>query len=148
MKMLANFLAEHLLDRKNFDNYEWPLMIKDYTELIADAIEAYKEHLKTDEPKTVQWAMIENQLILALDKMQGGHNHCEEIYSGVEHLCAYPEYRMNMGCEGCPCEKVCDAKPLKCGDCGQFSEEGNGCLQGTRKITKDSKACKNFYKEN
>ncbi len=101
MEQLANFLADFLLDRKNFDEAEWPLMLKEYTELITEGIEKYKIHLSVDEPKTVQWVMIEKNLITALERMQSPK---PEQYK----ICAYPEYNMNIGCDDqCPCHGDC-----------------------------------------
>lgn len=103
MITLSKFLANYLLDRKNFDECEWPLMLKEYTELVAQGVKKYKEHLKNDRPKTVQWAMIEKKLITALEQMESHKIHL--------HSCAAPELRANFGCTGC-----------KQSDC-QFREE-------------------------
>lgn len=100
MKTLSQFLAEHTLDRKDFDEKEWPEMIKYYGELITEGIEAYKEHLQKDCPKTVHWAMIEKQIVEALTKAEQMPATPKD-----EKVCANPEWNMNMGCNECPVEK-------------------------------------------
>lgn len=66
MMTLAEFLTDRMLDRGDYDEQEWQAFIDDYNE----AIEAYKKHLQEDSPKTVHWAMIERDLIVALERMQ------------------------------------------------------------------------------
>lgn len=41
MKTLAAFLAEHLLERRDFDDEEWPVILREYTEDIEKGITLY-----------------------------------------------------------------------------------------------------------
>lgn len=97
MKTLSKFMANYIANQTVFN----PNRLE---EMFCEAIEAYKKHLQNDHPKTVQWVMIEKQLISALEKMES-RNHLEHY-----KICACPEYRMHKGCEDCPCKSICDAK--------------------------------------
>lgn len=74
MKTLAEFLARHINDRNDYfgpnAKSEYEEMIKWHAEDLDKGINAYKEHLRNDSPKTVHWAMIERDLITALERMQ------------------------------------------------------------------------------
>ena len=108
MKTLAEFLARHLIDRNDYFGLnaksDYEKMIKWYAEDLDKAIEAYKEHLRNDSPKTVHWAMIEKDLITALERIQ-----CQDSLEGARHnnqttleeMCAYPELRKNANCDAC-----------------------------------------------
>jgi hypothetical protein len=74
MKTLSRFIAEQIIDRGDYfgptADVEWEEMVRFYAEDLNKAIEAYKKHLQEDSPKTVNWAMRERELIVALERMQ------------------------------------------------------------------------------
>lgn len=88
MKMLAEFLARHICKSTNFNQIF-------FEELIAEGLEAYKQHLQNDNPKTVQWAMIEKNLISALEKMQSEN-----------HLCENADFCEEKGLNDCGCRPI------------------------------------------
>jgi len=111
MKILSEFLARQLIDRNDYfgsdakTEYEKEiaLMTKDF----QSYIESYKKHLKEDSPKTVQWKMIEQGLITALERMESRTNVCShkwvERLDGYEEQCG-PAICCLCGEYGCWCE--------------------------------------------
>lgn len=72
MKTLSKFLAEHIICPDNYDDEEYADIIQYYARGIHEGIIAYQKHLKNDKTKTVQWAMIESQIIVALTRCEKG----------------------------------------------------------------------------
>ncbi len=72
MKKLSQFLAEHILNRKDFTDEEYADILQHYTEDLHDGIVAYQKYLKDDNCATVQWKMIEAQIIIALTRAEKG----------------------------------------------------------------------------
>lgn len=122
MKTLSEFLAEHILNRKDFVPDVGPTRMRQYyIKLISEGIEAYKEHLQNDRPKTVQWTMIEKKLISALEKMQSqGHTEKESDLGEVKHpICPLNMYfegdedkinKENCDFENRGCSEACEIK--------------------------------------
>jgi hypothetical protein len=86
MKTLAEFLVDHIIDCDDFTPKEWQEFRSEYIRDYNKAIEAYKDHLRNDSPKTVHWAMIERDLIVALERMQSqdsleGSMHNNQMHS-------------------------------------------------------------------
>ena len=53
---------------------------------IASGIAAYKKHLQDDIPKTVQWAMVEKQLVTALEHMEALNKSGDETQAAEDTL--------------------------------------------------------------
>ena len=145
MKTLAEFLAEFLTnvfkESEVFDN----LLEDAIQQVIVDGLDAYKDHLQNDSPKTVQWAMVESQLILALEKMQS-HNHlnskdCDHEWvnrnDGYEETCG-PAICIRCGLYGC----WCTAKWSEMSDEEKKAFEENGINGNNHEIEKRLKAVK------
>lgn len=79
MKTLAEFLAEQIIDRNDYFGLnaekDYQETIKWYVKDLNEAIDAYKKHLRNDSPKTVCAAMLEKDLIIALERMQNFDTH-------------------------------------------------------------------------
>lgn len=152
MKTLAEFLANHLLDHRDFDDLEWPDILKDYTQTIAMGIIRYKEHLQTDSPNTVQWAMIERQMILALERMQShehlnGASHSNTNIENTKYHCLQPAaLKTDLGCIKCTSLLAChNNENRRCSECLLFDLTARGnCKQTGYGTLATNHACDRF----
>ena len=125
MKRLSNFLANYIATRTNRNI---PVQI------VRNALETYKKHLQTDDPETIEWANIEKQLVIALERMESPDrvdvqaecpdcdNHGRPCKSCGEHhsnlvMCPPHEVRSSM-CNSCP---TCGKFFWQCGWCGMIT---------------------------
>lgn len=65
MLSLSEFLTTSLNEQNG--NNLLPSLLR---EQIKKALEAYKQHLINDNPKTIEWKNIEKQLVIALERME------------------------------------------------------------------------------
>ena len=70
MKTLSEFLAEYLLDRKDFNNEEWENMLKWFANEIHEGLEEYKKYLISHKCKTIHWKEVEKQIVDAITKAE------------------------------------------------------------------------------
>lgn len=81
MKTLAEFLANSLVNNYcDLPSCSCIEVHKFFVQKLIEGIEAYKNHLKNDSPRTVHWAMIERDLIVALERMQS-----QDSLEGARH---------------------------------------------------------------
>lgn len=158
MKTLAKFIAEYIIDKKDFDAAGYNDMLKLYTKEITEAIEAYKNHLRGDSPKTVHWrpntlrrkATIERDLIVALERMQSqdsleGTRHNKS--SEAERICLQPAaLETDFGCVKCSSLLACtNSEGHRCDECLLFdlTSQGN-CRKPGYGTKADNHACDRF----
>lgn len=146
MKTLSHFIVHHILDERDYDPQEWQDILKDYEE----AVEAYKTHLQNDSPKTVHWAMIERDLIVALERMQSTDSlegARRNNQSKETKVCLQPAQRLTaLACSKCTSLlDCCDRKNRHCSDCLLFNVESQGSCEEPGYGTKaDNNACDRF----
>jgi len=110
MISLSNFLTNFISDKNGGCVY-----LPELLQQIQDGVNAYKKHLNDDVPKTVQWIMIEKQLIIALEHMESPEKSKKEREScdhkWVERLDGYEEQCGPAICNKCGLYGCCcDAK--------------------------------------
>ncbi|KKK51955.1 hypothetical protein LCGC14_3109780 [marine sediment metagenome] len=105
MIALSNFLATYIATRTNRNI---PVQI------VRNALETYKKHLQTDDPETIEWANIEKQLVIALERMEST-THEPTHEPKVEDPC-------NVA--GCP---DCNSTGKPCKSCGEFHPSISMC---------------------
>ena len=108
MKKLSTFLANYIGTRIHLSPK--PILL----ELIRDAIEAYKEHLKMDVPRTAGWVMREKEMIAALERMEA------ETHEPEEWKCPRCSYMNSLDNEECRGSEMGD------GRCGYPKEQSDG----------------------
>lgn len=70
MLILSEFLAEHILDRNDFNDEEYKDILDYYTKLLADGIIAYRKYLKSIDTNRYSVAIREIQLASALEQIE------------------------------------------------------------------------------
>lgn len=117
MKTLAEFLAARLGSSIS-------------ESVINNAIEAYKNHLRNDSPKTVHWAMIERDLIVALERMESKDSLEGVLHNNHKSNCASHNDPSVKGfassVSDCDCEKAVEDMTIK-----ELIESTNDCATNT-----------------
>jgi len=141
MKKLSEFLAEFLFDESTSSLDARSEELKQLASNIKLGIENYQQHLHDDVPKTVQWAMIEKQLITALEHMEFPNKSKKERESCDHHWVERLD-GWDGQCGAAICDKcglygcLCDAKWRKMTDEEKKEFHSNGINGSKHKLEK------------
>jgi hypothetical protein len=70
MQALSTFLANHIVNKEDFNEEDYNDMLLWMKSYVHNGIQLYKKHLQEDIPRTVGWMMVEKQLVIALEHME------------------------------------------------------------------------------
>jgi len=147
MKTLSEFLARHIIDRQDYfgpnAEEEYESMIKWYGEDIAEGIKAYERHLQDDSPKTVSVAMIEKDLITALERMQSRDSLNDHKLISI---CPFLTAHASFGCDDCQLHPTCDVKENKIDVSGVPNADTKELIEGSSS-KKYKCQCGHFFNE-
>lgn len=129
MKALSTFLAKHIVNEQDFDKDQYQEMLDWMENYIKQGIKLYQKHLKEDVPNTVQWAMIEKQLVVALEHMEDPTKSAKVRHETECSLCDSAGKPCSSCLEYHPKSSMCPPHEMRmrsgkniCPDCGR--EEG------------------------